>query len=52
LDSARAVNLAQHGTKRPRYRIDPVDLERFLKGREVIQPVATRTQRQQIGTYY
>lgn len=49
----RAINVAAHGTKRPRFRIDPADLAAFEAAREVAAPVqAARGRRRQPALNY
>jgi excisionase family DNA binding protein len=52
----KAVNLADHGSRRPRYRISPEALEAFDRGRQVIPPPKpTRRRRkteEEVGEFY
>ena len=41
----RAANLARRGCARPRYRVDPADLEAFLAARRPGAPPAARSAR-------
>lgn len=48
----RAFNLGSRTARRPRYKIDPADLEIFLSGRQVMAPVkATRGRRRDPEVY-
>jgi excisionase family DNA binding protein len=38
----RAVNVASPGCKRPRWRIEPAELDKFLAAREAVPPPAKK----------
>ena len=43
----KAVNVAQRSCRRPRFRVDPIDLEIFLQGRQAVSTPKTPAPRRQ-----